>query len=310
MDLPAGYELRAPNPGDLDAVAAVFAAAAVVDEPTAAAAGHVVLDADFLGDEWERAGFDLATDAWVVTDGMRAIVGYAQAMLEEPNVEAWGIVHPEHRGRGVGSALLDRVEKRASALTAGRASAHFRFVITAGDDAAEALLRAHGLRFVRHFWHMQIHLAGPVDPGPAPAGIVIAPIDPATDLPVVHAVIDEAFADHWDHQPEPFDQWVEEHTGTPSYDPALWLLATEGGRPTGALTGSVLGDRGWVGDLGVLAAYRGRGVGSALLRRSLDTFWRRGLRRVVLSVDAQNPATALYERAGMRVVSRWDIWER
>jgi len=310
MDLPAAYELRAPNPGDLEAVAAVFAAAALVDEPAAAAAGHVVLDADFLADEWQRAGFALATDAWVVTDGTRAIVGYAQAMLEEPNVEAWGIVHPAHRSRGVGSALLDRVEERASALMAGRASARFRFVITAGDAAAEALLRARGLRFVRHFWHMEIHLAGPVDPGPSPAGIEIVPIEPSTDLPVVHSVIDEAFADHWDHQPEPFDQWVEERTGTPSYDPTLWLLATEGGRPAGALTGSVLGDRGWVGDLGVLAAYRGRGVGTALLRRSLDTFWRRGLRQVVLSVDADNQATALYERVGLMVVSRWDIWER
>jgi hypothetical protein len=38
----------------------------------------------------------------------------------------------------------------------------------------------------------------------------------------------------------------------------------------------------------------------------------RGIRRVVLAVDAQNAtgATALYERVGMRVVSRFDWWER
>ena len=33
---------------------------------------------------------------------------------------------------------------------------------------------------------------------------------------------------------------------------------------------------------------------------------------MILSVDAENTtgATALYERVGMRVVDRWDIWER
>ncbi len=192
----------------------------------------------------------------------------------------------------------------------GLPSPRFRFVIDAGDDAAEALLRARGLRFVRHFLHMQIDLGGPFDPGPTPEGIEITVVEPSADLAAVHAVIDEAFADHWDHDPELYERWAEEYTSTPSYDPTLWLLAKERGRPVGALTASVLGDRGWVGDLAVLAPYRGRGIGAALLRRSLTSFSRRGLRRAVLSVDAENPATALYERAGMRVVSRWDVWER
>ena len=31
-----------------------------------------------------------------------------------------------------------------------------------------------------------------------------------------------------------------------------------------------------------------------------------------MAVDAESPtgATALYERAGMRLVKRWDLWER
>ena len=306
MDVPAGYELRVPTPDDLDAVADVF----IAEDP--GDAGQIVLDADFLRDEWSRAGFDLATDAWVVADPAGVIVGYVQAMLEEPNVECWGTLHPQHRGRGIDSLLLNRVEERASELMAGLPSPRFRFVINAGDRAAEALLQARGLRLVRHFWHMQIDFAGPFEPGPAPEGIEITGIEPANDLPAVHAVLDEAFADHWDNHPEPFDRWAEEYTSVARYDPTLWLLATEGGQPVGALTGSVQGDRGWVGDLGVLAPWRGRGIGAALLRRSFATFSRRGLRRVVLSVDAENPtgATALYERVGMRVVKRWDVWER
>jgi mycothiol synthase len=264
-------------------------------------AGQSVLDASFLSDQWSRVDFDLATDAWVVVRRGDAIVGYGQATREEPTVVgSLGVVHPAHRGRGVGSSLLDRIQARASELLAGLPSARFRHAINAGDPAAAAMLRARGLRPVRHFWHMQIDLAAGFEAGPTPAGIEIGGIDPRVDLPAVHAVLEEAFADHWGHHREPLDRWVEQQTGSPSYDPTLWLLATQGGAPVGGLTASVAEDHGWVDELGVLRPSRGRGIAGALLRRSFATLARRGCRRVLLNVDAENPtgATRLYERVG------------
>ena len=307
MELPAGYRLRAPAIGDLDAVAGVL----IADE--LAEAGQVVLGADFVRDERSRVGFVLATDAWVVADGAGTIAGYVQAMREEPAVvESWGVVHPGHRGRGIGSSLVDLTEERAARLLAGIPSGRFRHAINAGDHAAAAMLQARGLRPVRHFWHMQIDLAGPFEPGPAPEGIEIAGIESPGDLPAIHAVIDEAFADHWGHRSEPFGRWMAEQEASPSHDPTLWLLARAGGQPVGALTGHTGGDHGWVDYLGVLTASRGRGAGMALLRRSFAMFAGRGVRRVILNVDAENStgATALYEQAGMRVINRWDLWER
>ena len=171
---------------------------------------------------------------------------------------------------------------------------------------------ARGLRLIRHFWHMQIDLDGPVEPGPAPDGIEIDGIDPANDLPAVHAIIAAAFVDDPGDHPEPFDRWLEEHASSPSYDPTLWLLALDGGVPIGALVARAGDDGGWVDWLAVLASHRGRGIGTALLRRSFASFAARGLRRVLLNVDAENVtgATAVYERVGMRVVNRWDLWER
>lgn len=89
-------------------------------------------------------------------------------------------------------------------------------------------------------------------------------------------------------------------------------MATVGGGPVGALTANVWGDRGWVNEIGVLPPRRGRGIGSALLRRSFATFAHRERQSVFLNVDAENPtgATVLYERVGMRVVNRWELWER
>jgi mycothiol synthase len=307
VELPAGYQLRAPEPGDLDAVADVLIADQLAE------GGPVVLDAGFVREEWSRAGFSLAANAWVVADGAGTIAGYVQAMAGEPGtVDCWGVVHPRHRGRGIGAALVGVTQERAARLAGGFPSGRLRHVTNAADAAAADLLLASGLHLVRHFWHMQIDLPVHVDEGTMPDGIEIGGIDPATDLPLVKTVVDEAFADHWEYHPEPHDQWVADQTGRPTYDPALWLLATDAGQPAGALIGHVSDDQGWVDYIAVLAASRGRGAGAALLRRSFAMFAGRGIRRVVLAVDAQNAtgATALYERVGMRVVGRFDWWER
>ncbi len=306
MAVPTGYGLRAPTPNDLDAVAAVIIADELND------GGQIVLGADFVLGEWSRVG-DLATDAWVAVDGAGVIVGYGQVTLEEPDVaQSWGVVHPEHRGQGIGTSLLDRIEERAAELAATPSSLRFRHAIDAGDDAAAAMLRSRGLGPVHHFWHMQIDLVEPLEPARSPEGIDIDGIDPDEDLATIHALLEEAFTDDRSHHPALFERWVEEETSGPSYDPTLWLLARDEGVAVGVLTASAGEDRGWVDYLAVSASHRGRGIGVALLRRSFGVFADREIRRVLVSVDAQNPtgATAVYERVGMRTVDRWDQWER
>jgi mycothiol synthase len=304
--VPAGYEVRPPTSNDIDAITAVLLADDLDD------AGQPVLDADFVRERWSRGGFEPATDGWVVLDGSGTIVGYGHVASDEPGiVESWGVVHPDHRGRGIGAALFELIEERGARLT-DPPPQRFRHAANAGDRAAAALMTSRGLRTVRHFWHMQIDPDGSFEAGPAPDGIAIGGIDPGADLPAIHAILTEAFADDWGYHPEPLDRWAEDYANSPSYDPTLWLLATDDRVPVGALTANVFGDRGWVGEVGVAKAYRGRGIGAALLRRSFATFVERGFRHVLLNVDAENPtgATALYERVGMRVVKRWDLWER
>jgi mycothiol synthase len=277
-------------------------------------AGQVVLDADFLRNRWGRPTFELGTDAWVVTDGEGTVVAYGHVIRDEPDVvESVGIVHPIHRGEGLGTVLLDRIDARARQMLAGVADPRFRHAINAGDRAAAAMLQARGLRPVRHFWHMEIGLGGGLDLGAPLAGVTIRSVDPDCDLPALHDVLVQAFAEDWGfHLPKAFDEWVEEDTSGPDFDPTLWLLATADTSPVGALTASIAGDAGWVDYLGVVPSHRSRGIGAALLRRTFVDFSERGLRRALVSVDAENPtgATALYERVGMRVVKRWDLWER
>ena len=91
MELPDGYAFRAPTPDDLEAVADVLVA-----EQLASGATEAALDADFIRQVWSKTDFDLAADAWVVTDGAGALVAYGQIDREEPAlIESWGVVHPE-----------------------------------------------------------------------------------------------------------------------------------------------------------------------------------------------------------------------
>jgi ribosomal protein S18 acetylase RimI-like enzyme len=96
------------------------------------------------------------------------------------------------------------------------------------------------------------------------------------------------------------------------FQPTLDAAFVRQDEPVGVLIASAGDDAGWVDWLAVLAPHRGRGIGLALLRRSFAMLGARGLGRVLVNVDAENVtgATGVYERGGMRVVNRWDLWER
>lgn len=68
---------------------------------------------------------------------------------------------------------------------------------------------------------------------------------------------------------------------------------------------------GWISELGVLPEHRRRGLAAALLTHAFAELARRGRVRARLGVDAESTtgAVRLYERVGMSVVERSDIWE-
>jgi mycothiol synthase len=307
--LPDGYEIRSPSFEDVERVAEVLLADDLAET------GESDLDADFVRDQWSKPGVELSEDAWVVTDPNETIVAHANLSPEgEGKLKSIaGVVHPEHRGRGIGSALLDRLEARASDRLRGIPAGILHTAVNVSDPAAAALVRSRGFEHVRTFRHLQIDLDGsPGDPGDSPAGIEIRGIEPERDLRRIHAIFVEAFSQEWGYRVIPFEEWVGLEVETASYDPSLWLLATDGDEAVGALSGVVWGDRGWVGELGVRAPWRGRGIASALLRRTFATFASRGLARVMLNVDSENStgAVRLYEGVGMRTLRAWDVYEK
>lgn len=304
--LRAGYRVRPASRDDIEGIAAVLNADDLADT------GQSDYDADFVRNQWLVAGFDEAHDAWVVLGPDDVVIAAGNVMPDgETRLKSWGVVHPDHRGLGVGSALVDLMEARAAERLTGVAGATLHHSINDVDEAARAMVLARGFTFVRSFRHMQVDLDGPREPGEPPTGIELRGIGSEDDPARAHAVFVEAFEDEWGYRVIPFEEWRSLEAESTSFDPSLWLLATEDGEAVGALNAVVWGDRGWIGELGVRRAWRGRGIGCALLRRSFAMFAERGLPRVMLNVDFENPTGAmrLYEKVGMRAVRGFDVYE-
>jgi mycothiol synthase len=213
----------------------------------------------------------------------------------------------------VGAAVIDELELRADTrlAPAGRLKAY----VHERDTVLAGLLQARGYRVVRHSFRMEADLAAEPPVPEWPDGIAVRTFRPGEDDRRVYEVQEETFADQVDHEPLAYEEWRHWSFSDP-FDPALWFLAEDGDQLAGILLArsSRSGDEtlGWVSVLGVRRPWRRRGLGRALLLHAFRELRARGKPRAGLGVDGSHPtgAVELYRRAGMRVVRRYDHWEK
>jgi GNAT superfamily N-acetyltransferase len=145
----------------------------------------------------------------------------------------------------------------------------------------------------------------------------------ATDIQVVHQMLEESFADHFNSYRESFPEFLQRLREDPGHRWDHWWIAEvdgdEGLLPGGALVSSVLspdadGTPGsYVDYIGVHRRARGRGVAKALLHTVIRDAEARGRNRVDLEVDAESPTYAdrLYAAMGWRrkyCTESWHAW--
>jgi mycothiol synthase len=237
------------------------------------------------------------TEAWVWEEDGRIVAG-AMFGVHGEAANTRGFVAA--RGRGLGTEILDRGEAFA------RAEGVAKILTGAAEPDAEAraLFESRGYREVRRFYEMAIELTAPPAEPVVPDGLVLDELRD-DEYRVFYEALNEAFAEHWEWHPKPFEAWLERRQGQhrDEHGP-VWFVVRDGDE-LAAVTrndASVAGG-GYVGAIGVRPAWRGKGLAKALLQRTFGEFWRRGTTRVTLDVDAQNAtgAVALYERVGMHV---------
>ena len=309
-ELPEGFLLRRPLDADAEGIVALMVACDLV------MLGEPDSTLDDLKAEWTLPRFDKARDAWIVTDARGEIVGYAWVWDRVPHqdLQADLRVHPGHRDLGIEEVLIRLLEERGGEHF-DSASPERDLTIALFTESKEnlpAILSARGYRSVRTFHRMRIDLTGPVPPPAVPDGIEIRPFRPEVDGRAMHRAIEEAFEGHFRFAPEPHEDWVSRRITQPGFDPALWLIAWDGAEAAGGILPYVFGDLGWIRELGVRSAWRGRGIGKALLLQAFRELEQKGKRRISLGVDSANTtgATGLYEGVGMWVELRNDLYQK
>jgi ribosomal protein S18 acetylase RimI-like enzyme len=201
---------------------------------------------------------------------------------------------------GLRTEILDRGEEFARAEGAER-------ILTGAaepDAAARELFESRGYREARRFYEMTIELTeDPVVPE-VPDGLAVDEVREGEERAFYDA-LNEAFAEHWEWHPTPFEEWFERRQGQhhDEHGP-VWFVIRDGDELAAVTRNDAdSAGGGYVGAIGVRPAWRGRGLAKVLLYRTFAEFWRRGTPRVTLDVDTENAtgAVALYERVGMRV---------
>jgi mycothiol synthase len=303
-----GYRIRPARRDDLEAVARLVIAADLADY------GRTTFTAADVEEFWTRPRFTLERDSWMIEatdDGSLAGYGYVWVREGGVHIIAIGVVHPDHRGRGVGTRLADAMDARAVELASGATGVVVSSAFPAEDLAARSLVTSRGYTFDRIFWQMEKPLDALDDVAVGdPPGVAIEPAEPGSRDEAVHALIEESFRDHWRFRHEPIEEWRERLLARGR---TVWLVARAGDdRIAGALVGWVEDELGRVDQLGVLEGCRRRGIGEALLRRAFAQFVGMGATNAELSVDSSNEtgATALYERVGMSVTMAYVFFDK
>jgi GNAT superfamily N-acetyltransferase len=136
-----------------------------------------------------------------------------------------------------------------------------------------------------------------------PAGVRLEPFVPDVHAPEVHRMLYAFWAETPTHHDRPYDQWRALFIDPPGSDPDHQVVAWQDGEVVGAAICRVFtGDTGWILQLGVARAARGRGLGRALLGTAADRLAAAGVLEVGLSVDATNAAAlSLYRSTGFVV---------
>jgi len=288
LDLPEELSVRPAAPEDAPAVFELFLACEAVVQ----AQPDIQLE-DIVGD-WRRPSFDLAADAIVVLEGNHLLAEAEVFRARRAEVA----VHPDARGRGIGSALLAWTERRSRAAGGTLVG---QTVPDANAEAAE-LFRANGYEPMWRSWVLSYPIEGQPPPPDLPEGYAFRPFELGRDDREVYDVIERAFSEWPDRDPYPYEDWRAGTVDMESFDPALQVVIVRGGEIVATANLVDPGAEGWVHQLAVAREHRGLGLGRALLQRAFELFHERGRATVGLSTDSRTGALGLYEHVGMGVV--------
>jgi mycothiol synthase len=291
VQLPEQLTARPLTEADARSVLALVAAQELHDLGTVD-----IEEADIVGD-WQRPSFDVAASTVGVFDGDR-LVAYAEVGSEERGDAA---VHPDYRGRGIGTALARWTQE----LARERGTAVFGMPVLRGSPA-DVLLESLGYFIRWNSWTLQLPEGRRIDAQPLPEGCAIRTAGTETEQRAAWTVIEDAFLEWSERERRTFEDWCATTLRRPGFEPWNLRIVTDAdGEVVGACFLILSGDIGHVAMLAVRRDRRGLGLARALLAHAFADAREHGAARCELSTDSRTGALGLYERVGMVVTSTW-----
>jgi GNAT superfamily N-acetyltransferase len=219
------------------------------------------------------------------------------------------VVLPEHRRRGLGRGLLERVVAAAR----GHGSEILAAGVEEGDVGGEAFAARFGFREVLREVEVVRRLrADEVEPPPLD-DVEVAPLESRPDLlPETYDLVSATMPEMPLHAPltmPAYDRWLEEDATGEDVIGGGTLIALDGGRVVGfaglvrRAADPLLAEHGFTG---VAATHRGRGIATLLKRSQIAWAARSGYRELMTATQFDNaPMRAINDRLGYEAQPAW-----
>jgi GNAT superfamily N-acetyltransferase len=288
--LPPGLTTRPLLPSDARAVFELMAAQELAD------VGEVVIEEADIVSDWQRPSFDLAAGTLGVFAGER-MLGYVEYSGQDRGDAA---VHPEARGRGIGTWLAHRMQD----LARGAGATVVGMPVPAGSPS-DRLLEELGYRARWTSWVLELPAGRTVPDRPLPEGYDVRAAREAEHR-ACWTVVEDAFLEWSVRERQTFEDFAAGVMLRPGFAPWQLRVVVD---PTGdvvAVAIVFLGESSaYVDRLATRRDQRGRGLAQALLVDAFAVAREHGATRSELSTDSRTGALGLYEKVGMEVTSTW-----
>lgn len=321
--LPEGYHFRLFSAADVRNAAHLIYLSGCKDGE------QRVLTEEILISRLTDSAVNPEKDLWVVEDAQGDLCAYAEGIWRgEGRVRVYqtrSFVHPEHRNRGIGSAVVANqwriVEETGRRFLGGPIRFRLGTRMLEANAAAKCVLEKAGMKIARRFIVMNRGLPGDGLPDKQlPEGFRMLPWSACRNNDeAVWEAYNESFAEHWGFEKETLEKFRKK-IDADLFQPEVSLILWDGGEVAGGSLND-MGDnaikrqgrnQAWVHILFVRQAWRKRGLAKALLAHSMEKAMEMNHTSIGLNVDATNESGAVhvYERVGFYPEAGYLIYYR
>ena len=219
-------------------------------------------------------------------------------------------VDPSWQGKGIEQSLIAWGEMRGRHYAAVLPEGEKGFFYTQcrePDRTRFNILTECGFTIDRYYHSMSRPLIDLPD-RQLPEGITVRPALPK-DFRKIWDAANLAFEDEYGAA-DPTEEWYQSYLASPNFFPFLWQVAWDGDEVVGSVQNYVSleenelegHNRGYTEAISVRREWRGRGIASSLICRSMAMFKAMNMDEVALTADTQNPTGAmhLYTKLGYK----------